>query len=445
MEINEKIFKAYDVRGIYPDQLNGEIAYKIAVSYAKKIKPKQVIVGKDMRQASDEIYDQIVEGLIDQGVDVFLAGRMTNPMIGFATWFYAYDGGIIASASHNPVGYGGIKMMSKGAVSIPGEDTELKSGVIEGNFDSLGDKGSATEVNINKDYIKFLLKFVNISKLKKTKIFFDPLYGSVGLIIKDLLNELPVEPVYNNADPDQNFGGLSEPNPLNSQVRGGSVEKFKKSGAEFGVIWDGDGDRCFFLDEAGNFIDAPYITALLCEQLSKKYPKLKVVGDARIIWPIEKAVTENDGQFFSTKAGYRFLKEKMLKEGAEFGAEMTAHYFFKENHYCDNGIIPFLLVWQIISESGQKLSQLLSKYQAGHALSEEIKFQVEDPAEMIKTVKENYREFSQNELDGLTVESPEFRFNLRGSNTEPVVKLNMEAKSQEILKREKEKLLSIVK
>lgn len=442
--IDEKIFKAYDVRGLYPEQLNEDIAYKIAVSYAQKVKPDTVIVGKDVRTASDAVYDKLIEGLVDQGVNVKAAGRMTNPMIGFGTWFYDYDGGLIASASHNPVGYGGIKMMQKGAVSIAGEDTQLKTGVLEGDFAKADQKGSVEEVDIKADYIKFLRDFVEIEKLTNIKVFLDPLYGAVGIVIKDLLRDFPIEPIYNNADPDSRFGGLAEPNPLNSEVRKGSIESFKSSGAEFGVIWDGDGDRCFFLDERGEFVDAPYITALITEHVLSRNPGAKVVGDPRIIWPIEQATSKNGGEFVLAKSGYRFIKEKMAEVDAVFGAEMTAHYFFKEDKNCDNGIIPFLIVLGIVCETGKKLSELVAPYKQNHVLIEEVKLAVEDPSEMIKKIKGAYSEYNQSELDGLTIESEEFRFNLRASNTEPVAKLNMEAKTQEIIQREKDKLLNVI-
>lgn len=442
--IDEKIFKAYDIRGTYPDQLNGEIAYKIGVAYAKKVKPRTVVIGKDIRAASDEIYDNLIKGLVDQGVAVKAAGRMTNPMIGFATWYYGYDGGVIASASHNPIGYGGVKMMEKGAVSIGGVDPDIKGGVLEGDFTPQDQKGSIEEVDIKDDYINFLKEFITDTDLKPIKIFADPLFGSVGLVIKDLLKDLPFELVYNNAEPSAEFGGLPEPNPLNSEVRQGSIEKFKASGAEFGVIWDGDGDRCFFLDESGNFIDAPYITSLLVGEILSKNPGGKVVCDPRVTWPIIKAVEENDGEFFTSKSGYRFIKEKMSEIDAIFGAEMTAHYFFRENKNSDNGIIPFLLVAQIVSRTGKRLSELVAPYQEGHAMIEEIKLPVEDPSELIAKIKDSYSDCKQDELDGLTVESDLFRFNFRASNTEPAAKLNMEAKSKDILESEKKRLLEII-
>lgn len=442
--IDEKIFKAYDVRGFYPEQLNEKIAYKIAVSYAKKINPKTVIVGKDIRESSDKIYEQLLKGLVDQGVNVKAAGRMTNPMIGFGVWNYSYDGGLIASASHNPIGYGGIKLMKEKAVSIGGSDEELKYGVVNGEFEPSEEKGTIEEVSIKEDYIKFLKTMVDEGKIKKIKVFLDPLYGSVGLIIKDLLSDFPIDAVYNNAEPNPEFGGLAEPNPLNPEVRKGSIEAFMKSGAEFGVIWDGDGDRCFFLDENGNFVDAPYITAALSAYILKKFPGAKIVCDPRIVWPIKKAVKENGGEFFTAKSGYKFIKEKMAEIDGQFGAEMTAHYFFKENQNSDNGIIPFLLMYQIVCETGKKLSEIVAPYREGHVLIEEVKLQVEDPSEMISKIKEAYKDSKQDELDGLTIESDEFRFNLRASNTEPVAKLNMEARSEEIIEREKEKLLKII-
>ncbi|MCX6810749.1 MAG: phosphomannomutase/phosphoglucomutase [Candidatus Berkelbacteria bacterium] len=443
MEIDQTIFKAYDVRGIYPEQINGEIAYKIAVAYANKIQPKTVIIGKDIRVASDDICENIVRGLVDSGVSVKAAGRMTNPMIGFGTWFYDFDGGIIASASHNPIGYGGIKTMKKDAVTIPGED--LKDPVVNNQLKISEQKGSVEEINIADDYEKFLLTQIDRKKIKKLKVFIDPLFGSVGLIIKDIVSKLNIEPVYYQSDPDANFGGLSEPNPLNPEIREKSLVEFKKSGADFGVMWDGDGDRCFFIDELGNFIDAPYITAVLSEYILQKNSGAKIVSDPRILWPISKVVKENGGELVISKSGYRFIKEKMVEVDAVFGAEMTAHYFFKENHNSDNGIIPFLLLLEILSQSDKKLSQLVVPYKEGHFMIDEIKVKVDNFASLADKIKLEYSGYTLNEIDGLTIEADNFRFNIRGSNTEPVVKLNMEAKSKEILDSEKDKLLNILK
>jgi phosphomannomutase len=286
---------------------------------------------------------------------------------------------------------------------------------------------------------------IDRSKIKKLKVFLDPLYGSVGLIIKNLIAELEIDPVYFQAEPDANFGGLSEPNPLNPEIRERSLKECKKSGADFGVMWDGDGDRCFFIDEFGNFIDAPYITAVLSQHILKKNYGAKIVSDPRILWPVTKAVDENGGKLIISKSGYRFIKEKMADVDAIFGAEMTAHYFFKENHNSDNGIIPFLLMLEILSTSNKKLSELVAPFKAGHFMIDEIKIKISDFSALSEKIKSHYCEFQQNEIDGLTIESDNLRFNIRGSNTEPGVKLNMEAKSKEILESEKEKLLNLIK
>jgi len=443
--IDEKIFRAYDVRGTYPDQVNEDVAYRVARAYAKKIKPENVVVGRDIREASSSMFISVVRGLIESGVNVKDAGQMTNPMIGFAVFNYKFDGGVILSASHNPIGYGGMKMTKADAVTVPGDDPELKKWAIsEDGIEGEG-IGKIEKISIVDDYVAFIKKIVDISKLKRQKILLDPMYGSVGLVIDKVLKDLPVERVDFRIKPDSTFGGLTEPNPLNSKMRSTTEELAKSQKPDFTAIWDGDGDRVFFLDENGKFIDAPYITALLIETIAKIHPNSGFVCDGRIIWPQTKA-SENSGmKFYLSKSGYRFIKEKMSENKAVFGAEMTAHYFFEETHYMDNGIIPFLLVWQALSESGRKLSELVAPYQKNHFMIEEVKFNVEDPAEAIEKLRKEFSDGNKNELDGLTIEYPDWRFNLRASNTEPVAKLNLEAKSEKLMKEMTEKITQIIK
>jgi len=443
--INEKVFKAYDIRGTYPDQLNEEIAQRIASAYAKKISPKTVVVGRDLREASEKMFDRVVKALIDQGVNVKDAGQMTNPMMGFAVFNYKYDGGIILSASHNPIGYGGIKMFRENAVTIPGNDSEIKKLTIEEDLDEKENKGTVEKIDIYDEYVHFVRNTVDLSKLKNKKILFDACHGSVGLVLDKLLEGLPVERVDIRTNPDKTFAGLSEPNPLNPEINKAALELAKKEGCDFGVMWDGDGDRAFFIDEQGCFVNAPYITALLVEAVSKKHPNRAIASDVRVRWPIELACQRSGMLYEESASGYRFIKEKMVEKNAVFGAEMTAHYFFTETQNMDNGLIPFLMIWELLSTTGKSLSELIAPYKENHAMMDEIKLEVEDPGPIIARLKDEYKEFKINELDGLTVESDQFRFNLRASNTEPVAKLNMEAKSPEILEKEKEKLIKLIK
>jgi len=443
--IDEKIFRAYDVRGTYPDQINEDVAYRVARAYAKKVMPKNVVVGRDIREASAKMFEKVVDGLVESGVNVKDAGQMTNPMIGFAVFNYGYDGGVILSASHNPIGYGGIKMTKTDAVTVPGDDPELKAWSLENVGIESKEKGEVEKISIVDDYVRFVKQIVDVKKLKQQKILLDPMYGSVGLILDKVLEGLPIERVDFRAKPDSMFGGLAEPNPLNSKMRQATEELARKDKPDFSAIWDGDGDRVFFLDENGKFIDAPYITAVIIETIAKMHPHSGFVGDGRIIWPQMKATEKSEMEFHVSKSGYRYIKEAMNQKKAVFGAEMTAHYFFEETHYMDNGIIPFLLIWEAISDSGKKLSELVAPYQEGHFMIEEIKYNLEDQSAVIDRLKKDFADGKLNELDGLTIEYPDWRFNLRGSNTEPVAKLNLEAKSEKVMQEKTQLLNKIIK
>jgi len=431
--IDEKIFRAYDVRGTYPDQINENVAYKIACAYIEAIKPKTVVAGRDLREASEKMFGMVVKALVDRGANVKDAGQMTNPMIGFAVFNYGFDGGIILSASHNPIGYGGMKMFTKDAVTIPGNNEEIKKLTLEGCPKYEGTPGKIEKIDIFADYLKFVRSQVDITKLTRKKILFDPMYGSVGLILDRLLEGLPVERVDLHTKPDKTFGGLSEPNPLNVEIQKEALELAQKEKPDFAVMWDGDGDRVFFLDDNGKFVNAPYITCLLIEAIIKKHPGAKIIGDPRIVWPIKKAVEKCGGELVESKSGYRFIKEKMAEVKGQFGCEMTAHYYFAETKNMDNGIIPFLMIWELVSTSGKKLSELVAPYKENHYMIDEIKYTIEDPTRIIAELKKRYADGKTNELDGLTVEYPDWRFNLRASNTEPAAKLNLEARDEKIL------------
>jgi len=445
MKIDQAIFRAYDIRGTYPDQIDEKIAYRIGRAYVKFTGAKNIVVGRDLREASANMMNELIRGLIDEGADITSVGEIANDMLAFAVTNYNFDGGLILSASHNPIGYGGVKMIKPGAMTIPGDDQKLVKFVNDIPYEKTDVVYNVPVKSIFDDYINFVYSFVNHGNLKEKKILFDPLYGSVNLILKKALETTPADATFIHDYPDIKFGGLSEPNPLNQEVNKFAVKLAKKSDIDFGVIWDGDGDRAFFLDENGDFIPAPYITAVIIENILKKNPGAKIVSDPRILWPIKMAVEKNGGKLIESKSGYRFIKEKMTEKNAIFGAEMTAHYFFQNNHNSDNGFIPFLMVWEILSESDKELSQLIAPYKKDHYLIEEMKINVQNLSQTILKFKKIYCQYRQSEIDGLTIESKEFRFNIRGSNTEPVVKFNMEAKSLEILEREKKKLLKLLK
>lgn len=445
MQIDPKIFRAYDVRGTYPDQMNEEVAYVIAKAFAKRINPKRVVVGQDLREASSKMKGAVIKALLEMGVDVDDAGEMTNPMIGFANFNYGYDGAIILSASHNPIGYGGMKMTKKGAVTIPGDDSELVALANKNEFENAVASGKLSNRNIIDDYVSFVRSFVDVSKLKQKKILLDTTFGSVCLILDKVLSGLPVEKVSLHGKPDKGFGGLPEPNPLNVEVQKEASELAKRENPDFSVMWDGDGDRVFFLDENGEFVNAPYITAALVNFVANRYPGQPIVCDKRIVWPIQKAADEHNLKLIRSKSGYRFLKEVMSKNNASFGAEMTAHYFFEKTKYMDNGILPFLMIWQVLSESGKTLSQLVGPYKRGHFMIDEIKFRIDDLEGINQKLKNQYADGKIDEEDGVTIEYPDWRFNFRGSNTEPVAKLNLEAKDEKVMHEKVAKIMKLIK
>ena len=442
--MNEKIFRAYDIRGKYPDELNEEAAAKIAGAYVLRVKPKTVVVGRDLRAASEKMFEAVVRALLEQGVNVKDAGQMTNPMISFAVFKYGFDGGIILSASHNPIGYGGLKMFKKGAETLPGDDKVLKKLALGDLPAYLGPKGKLEKINILDDYINFIRSQVEIAKLTNKQILFDACYGSVSLVLDKLLEGLPLERINLHAKPDANFGGLPEPNPQNLEVQKEAIKLAKARKPDFSAMWDGDGDRVFFLDETGEFVPAPYITAVLIEAISQKHPGAKMVSDPRVVWPFQQATQKTGTKMVISKSGYRFMKEAMINNQAVFGAEMTAHYFFKETHYTDNGLIPFLMIWEILSKTQKKLSELAAPYRKNHFILDEKKFPVESPAKIIAKLKARYPEGQANELDGLTIEFPLWRFNFRASNTEPVAKLNIEAKDEKLMEEKAEEISKII-
>jgi phosphomannomutase len=445
--MDRKIFRAYDVRGTYPDQMDEKVAYNIALAYCELVKPQKVIVGRDLREASAKMYDKVVKALSERGVEVADAGEMTNPMIGYGVFNYGFDGGIILSASHNPIGYGGMKMTKADAVTVPGDDPQLiaySTEGIRGRKKYGGSRGEVKKLDISDNYVKFVRSMVDVSILKPKKILFDPLYGSVNLILNKVLKDLPVKRVNLHTKPDKLFGGLSEPNPYNFEIRGEAVELTKKEKPDFAVMWDGDGDRVFFLDENGVFVNAPYITAALVEAVAAKHPNSSVVCDERIIWPMERAAQKTGMRQILSKSGYRFMKETMNQNNSVFGAETTAHYFFIETKYMDNGIIPFLMIWELLSKTGKTLSQLVAPYKKDHYMIDEMKFKLKDPSNAIAVLKQRYIDAKQNEMDGLTVEYPDWRFNFRLSNTEPVAKLNLEAKDEKLMERKIEEVKKII-
>ena len=442
-------FKAYDVRGRIPDQLNEEIAYRIGQAYAEFIKPKEVVVGYDIRLTSKSLCESLTRGLTDSGVDVSNIGQCGTEEIYFATSFLNVDGGIVITASHNPKDYNGIKFVREDSKPVS-EDTGLMDicKLAEVNeFDLAPDNGSITQVDVKNDYIKHLLSFVDTQKLKPLKILCNAGNGGAGPTVDLLEPHLPFELIKLHHEPDGNFPN-GVPNPLLQENRQPTEEALLENGVDVAIAWDGDFDRCFFFDEKGNFIEGYYIVGLLAEYFLKKNPGSKITHDPRLIWNTQAVVEANGGIAVQSKSGHAFIKETMRTEDAIYGGEMSAHHYFRDFFYCDSGMVPWLLVLELMSETGKPLSALVEECIASFPASGEINLEVADPNLVIDKVLAHFKDnaIAVDYIDGVSVSFPDWRFNLRISNTEPVVRLNVESRGDiELMKLKTEEILILMK
>ena len=380
-------FKAYDVRGRVPDQLNEDIARRIGRAYAEVIRPRQVVVGHDIRLSSEAIKAALTEGLREQGVDVYDIGLCGTEEIYFATSHAGMDGGIAVTASHNPKDYNGMKFVREESRPISG-DTGLKDirSLAEANeFTAATTRGDLHPLDIDEAYVQHLLSYVEVPALKPLKIVVDAGNGGAGRVVDLLESHLPFEFIKLHHEPDGNFPN-GVPNPLLPENRSAAIEAVREHGADLGLGWDGDFDRCFFYDEHGDFIEGYYLVGLLAEAFLKRYPGARIVHDPRLTWNTVDIVTDLGGEAVQTKCGHAFIKERMRLENAVYGGEMSAHHYFRDFAYCDSGMIPWLLVTALISESGQSLSSMVQQRMAAYPCSGEINRSVEDAAAAMERV-----------------------------------------------------------
>jgi phosphomannomutase len=437
-------FKAYDVRGRLPDQLNDEIAYRIGRAYGEYLKPKTVVVGYDIRLTSLELSRCVIQGLTDAGADVIDIGECGTEEIYFATSHLKVDGGICITASHNPKDYNGMKFVREDSKPISG-DTGLKDIQIlaeENNFSAVTHKGQVTRQDTRPPYIEHLLTYVNAAQLKPLNIVCNAGNGGAGAVIDAIEASLPFNWTKVHHNPDGNFPH-GVPNPLLEENRPPTIKAIKETNADLGIAWDGDFDRCFFFDETGEFIEGYYIVGLLAEAFLKKKSGEKVVHDPRLIWNTIAIAEEFDGEAVESKTGHAFIKERMRLEDAVYGGEMSAHHYFRDFFYCDSGMIPWLLVAELISTTGKPLSLLVKERTANFPCSGEINSTLKNPKKVIAGITSSYSEsaVSINHTDGISINFEQWRFNLRSSNTEPVVRLNVESKGDKALMEVKTKEL----
>ncbi|MCL4353509.1 phosphomannomutase/phosphoglucomutase [Patescibacteria group bacterium] len=450
MTIDPSIFKSYDVRGVYPKDFNEDIAYKITQSYIKLINPKKVVLGKDVRESGPSLYERIEKSFLEAGVDVLDIGTVSTDEFYFAVGNNDVDGGITISASHNPREYNGMNFCKRNAVPISGDSglSEIKDMVLSNNYSVPKAKtpGKTEKLNVRDDFIKKSASFINVESLKPMKIVANANFGVDYLILKravELFN-LPLTLIPLNEKPDGTFP-KGPPNPLLPENRKETLELIKKQHADLGVSWDADGDRCFFADENGNFIEGYFITAILAKELLKKNKGAKVVIDPRLIWATSEEIKKSGGTPIISKPGMTVIAARMAKENAIFAGEMSSHFYFKQNFFRDNGIIPLFLILEMLSKYDTTLSKLALPYTSKYFISGEINFETAKKDEIIKKAQEEYNDGKIEFIDGLSVEYPSWRFNLRKSNTEPLLRLNLEAKTKELQEEKTKELVKFIK
>ncbi len=433
-------FKAYDVRGRVPDQLNEAIARRIGRAYAQVIEPRQVVVGHDIRLSSEAIKAALVQGLVEQGVDVYDIGLCGTEEIYFATSHAGMDGGIAVTASHNPKDYNGMKFVREDSRPISGDTGlfDIRALAERDEFQPAARPGQVHQLDTSAAYVRHLLSYVEVAALKPLKIVVDAGNGGAGRVVDLLGPHLPFEFIRLHHEPDGNFPN-GVPNPLEPENRAATIAAVREHGADLGLAWDGDFDRCFFFDEHGDFVEGYYVVGLLAEAFLKRQGPARVVHDPRLIWNTIDIVESLGGEAVQSKTGHAFIKERMRLENAVYGGEMSAHHYFRDFAYCDSGMIPWLLVTSLVCAAGKGLSTLVSERVAAYPCSGEINRTIGDPTAVLTRVEGVYRgqAISIEYVDGLSMAFANWRFNLRMSNTEPVVRLNVESRGDAALMQAK--------
>ncbi|RZV36716.1 MAG: phosphomannomutase [Chromatiales bacterium] len=445
--MNITCFKAYDIRGQIPNELNADICYRIGNATGAFLDARTMVVGRDMRLTSDEFADAVIKGLTDAGIEVFDIGLCGTEMVYFATMHLGADGGIMVTASHNPADYNGLKLVREEARPISA-DTGLADirKLAEGDARTLAEGGKRTDVDIMDDYIQHLLTYIDVAALKDLKLVVNPGNGCAGIASDQLEKHLPFELIKVFNEPDGTFpNGI--PNPMLLENQAVTAEAVTSHKADMGIAWDGDFDRCFLFDENGTFIEGYYIVGLLAESILRKNPGEKIIHDPRMTWNTLEIVDAANGEAVQSKSGHSFIKEKMREVDGIYGGEMSAHHYFREFSYADSGMIPWLLAAELISTEGKSLSELVGERMARFPASGEINRQVQDAAQTLQSLHDQYASEALNvdDTDGYSFEFPEWRFNIRMSNTEPVVRLNIETRGNpELLQEKTDELVAIL-
>jgi len=443
--LDPKVFKAYDVRGIYPDELDEAGAYAIGRAYVEHFEPRRIAVGRDMRLSAPAMASAAIEGAADAGADVVDIGMVGTEMLYCAVGELGLEGGIAVTASHNPKEYTGMKIVRRGALPVGGDSglLDVRDRALAG-FGDVGERGTVSDEDVWSAYVERVLSFVDVKAIKPLRIVIDAANGMAGAMLPPVLERLPIDPVTCFLEPDGSFPN-HEPNPLLPENREFIVRKTLDEGADFGVAFDGDADRCFFVDDTGEFVPGDFATALFAESMLANERSAKVIYDVRASWAVPETVERVGGTPLVNRVGHAFIKHRMRKEDAVFAGEVSGHYYFRDFFQADTGVVPFLIMLELVSRAGKPLSEILRPYRERYFITGEINSTVDDVPVKLQELKERFgREGRVSHLDGVSVEAEDWHFNVRPSNTEPLLRLNLEARTKELMEAKRDEVLAVI-
>lgn len=448
MTLSASVFKAYDVRGLAPQEIDAEGAYRIARAYVDVFEPASVVVGHDMRVTSEALAEAVVRGITDAGADAVSIGLVGTEMMYFTVGEYGYDGGIQVTASHNPKEYNGMKIVRRGGLPVGGDSglDRVRDAALAAGFKEPKAKGSASDRDVLDDYTEKVLSFIDVDAVAPLKVVLDGGSGMAGVMLSKVLPRLPIHATGYFLAPDGTFPD-HQPNPLLEENRRFIIDKVIEEGADLGIAWDGDADRCFFIDDTGTFVSGDFITALLAESILTTHPGATILYDLRASDAVPDLVTEHGGKAIESRVGHAFIKLRMREESAVFAGEVSGHYYFGDFYSVDAGVPPALLLLELLSRSGRKLSELLAPLRAKYFISDEINTRVADVPLKLQELKDTFggEGATVTHLDGVSIRRPEYHFNVRPSNTEPLLRLNLEAFSRADMERYRDQVLEVIK
>jgi phosphomannomutase len=448
--LDPKVFKAYDVRGVYPSEMDEDGARAIGHAYVEQFEPKRIAVGRDMRASSPSMAKATIEGAASAGAEVVDIGLVGTEMLYFAVGHLELDGGIMVTASHNPKEYTGMKVVRRGAMPVGGDSglLDIRDRAISRAMSSVrhqtGPVGTVRREDVFPGFVDKVLSFVDTEAVERRRVVIDAANGMGGVMLPPVLERIPIDAVPYFFEPDGTFPN-HEPNPLLPENREFVIGKVLEDEADLGAAFDGDADRCFFIDDTGDFVPGDFVTALLAESMLEKNPGAKIIYDVRASWAVPETIERAGGIPLVNRVGHAFIKQRMREEEAAFAGEVSGHYYFRDFFQADSGVIPFLLVLELISKRGQPLSELLRAYRDRYFLTGEINVPVADVAVKIQEIKERFGGEGQvSHLDGISIEAEEWHLNVRPSNTEPLLRLNLEARSGELMERKRDEVLEVI-